>query len=544
MAKTESTAVNALIDLVNTQKPLPADPSEDLMFAAPRKGSGRVASTELLGAREVEPLPRGRVGLGTQTNLSPAQPGVRMSSQPVRAMTIPPLSTRPSGALPVQGMASRETKPTLPPPIRSRSQGTPAPELSSTSMRSASTPTPSHPVPPASRSLVHATVAPASMPVAAPFEPARVAPATLEPARVAPATLDMTSNQPWFDSATTDAIEAELSESHSEGTLQLQKTTGTLGLVGKLIMPMLLLVIAGIFVGGFIAFDGDGGKKSRSTQAAATPVAIASPDSVAAAAPIAAVAVEGTQAEPAVKADDVKPAEVITPAPIAAVPPPAPVGPLPGSAPALVDVRIDSKPSGATVMLVDRGKTTFLGTTPISTAVDPSRTYDIVFTYEDRPTQLEHLDATATTHLAVVLGKAGNAAPPATKPVVTAVVAAKPVGVAKAAPMTAAVPKAPVVAKPVAKVEPKRVETAVAAPAVKKPAAGGAGVLMISSKPPCEIHVDGKPTGLMTPQRAISLAAGAHNITLVSPDKAIKRTFAVQIAADKPTKVIQDLMKP
>jgi hypothetical protein len=57
--------------------------------------------------------------------------------------------------------------------------------------------------------------------------------------------------------------------------------------------------------------------------------------------------------------------------------------------PKLVDVRIDSKPSGATVMLVDRGKTTFLGTTPISTAVDGSRKYDLVFTYPNKPTQLK-----------------------------------------------------------------------------------------------------------------------------------------------------------
>ena len=65
---------------------------------------------------------------------------------------------------------------------------------------------------------------------------------------------------------------------------------------------------------------------------------------------------------------------------------------------------------------------------------------------------------------------------------------------------------------------------------------------MISSKPPCEIVIDGKATGLMTPQRGIPLAAGKHKITLVSPDKKITKTVAVDIVADKPTKVIQDLM--
>ncbi|MGE0401887.1 MAG: PEGA domain-containing protein, partial [Kofleriaceae bacterium] len=72
---------------------------------------------------------------------------------------------------------------------------------------------------------------------------------------------------------------------------------------------------------------------------------------------------------------------------------------------------------------------------------------------------------------------------------------------------------------------------------------GGEGTLMISSKPPCEIWIDGNSTGLMTPQRAIPLSAGKHKITLVSPDKAHKKTIAVEITADKPTKVIQDLLK-
>jgi hypothetical protein len=47
MAKTESTAVNELIELVATQKPLAADPSEDLMFRAPARtvSAPRMTST-------------------------------------------------------------------------------------------------------------------------------------------------------------------------------------------------------------------------------------------------------------------------------------------------------------------------------------------------------------------------------------------------------------------------------------------------------------------------------------------------------------------
>jgi len=66
---------------------------------------------------------------------------------------------------------------------------------------------------------------------------------------------------------------------------------------------------------------------------------------------------------------------------------------------------------------------------------------------------------------------------------------------------------------------------------------------MISTKPPCEILVDGKPTGLVTPQRAIMLPVGTHKITLVNQADNIKKTIAVEISADQATKVIQDLMQ-
>src|SRR5262249_22705024 len=51
----------------------------------------------------------------------------------------------------------------------------------------------------------------------------------------------------------------------------------------------------------------------------------------------------------------------------------------------LADLRIDSRPQGATVMLVDNGKTSFLGTTPVAASLDPSRAYDVIFTLEGHP---------------------------------------------------------------------------------------------------------------------------------------------------------------
>ena len=98
-------------------------------------------------------------------------------------------------------------------------------------------------------------------------------------------------------------------------------------------------------------------------------------------------------------------------------------------------MRIDSTPSGADVSLVDRGKTTFLGTTPINASVDPSRSYDVVFTYANKPTRVEHLDPRKTTRLAITLGKTAKTetpkadvpkAPKVDKKAITEVKVAKP----------------------------------------------------------------------------------------------------------------------
>ena len=89
--------------------------------------------------------------------------------------------------------------------------------------------------------------------------------------------------------------------------------------------------------------------------------------------------------------------------------------------------------------------------------------------------------------------------------------------------------------KPVAAPEPeKKVEKAVVA--------AGTGTLMISTKPPCEIMIDGKATGMSTPQRAMSLPAGAHKITLVNAGANINKIVMVQINADQATKLVKDLL--
>jgi hypothetical protein len=306
----------------------------------------------------------------------------------------------------------------------------------------------------------------------------------------------MTSNQAWFD----EVERVERSE-RTEGTARVPRTTHWTAILPKLIVPMILLIIVGVFVGGYFAFDGDGQSKAKAVTSPTTPAAPAETTREAAvAAPSPSVP---AVAEPAA----ITPPNLAAPSASETLPPPVAPPTL------LADLRIDSTPSGATVMLVDRGKTSFLGTTPLVTAIDPSRSYELVFTSEEgAKTHVERV-APKTSKVAVKLPRAKAARAPT-------------------APAT----------------EPrraKRVESAptpAPAPAPTPAPPRGEGTLMISTKPPCEIHINGAATGLITPQRAIKLPAGKHRITLVNAEKQINKSFTVEITADQATKLIQDLM--
>lgn len=157
--------------------------------------------------------------------------------------------------------------------------------------------------------------------------------------------------------------------------------------VGKLVLPMVLLVIAGTVIGGYVVFRGGGELSSREV------AAVSAPETTPAVNPAPVVAEpkvpEPTPASPA----NVEPAAAAETAARPAM---------------LVDVRIDSTPSGATVTLVDRGTPQFVGTTPVNATVDASREYDLVFTYPNKATWVEHLDASATRRVAVTLGAGGR----------------------------------------------------------------------------------------------------------------------------------------
>jgi hypothetical protein len=208
--------------------------------------------------------------------------------------------------------------------------------------------------------------------------------------------------------------------------------------------------------------------------------------------------------------------------------------------PALLAVELDSEPSGATVLLVDGSTTVTLGATPFTHELEPTRSYELMFTLSGHRSALITVDPTKSQRVSVDLASSTATAAPRAEAAVaveTKVAKAEPKRVAKAEPKPA--PKA--ASKAQAKAAPRVAIAPPAKPVAK--VAGGKGMLMIGAKPPCDIFIDGKPTRLKTPQREIKLAPGPHKITLVNKEHKITETFTVDVKAGAPTKVVKDLTK-
>ncbi len=69
------------------------------------------------------------------------------------------------------------------------------------------------------------------------------------------------------------------------------------------------------------------------------------------------------------------------------------------------------------------------------------------------------------------------------------------------------------------------------------------GTLMLGAKPPCDIIINGKKTGLSTPQRSIQLPEGTHRVVLVNAEHGIRKSFRVRIKSGRTTRAISDLTK-
>ncbi|MEO6952926.1 MAG: serine/threonine-protein kinase [Polyangia bacterium] len=77
-------------------------------------------------------------------------------------------------------------------------------------------------------------------------------------------------------------------------------------------------------------------------------------------------------------------------------------------------------------------------------------------------------------------------------------------------------------------------------PPVERPTAGGEGYLRINSKPWTNITIDGKDSGLHTPQTQLKLPAGSHRVQLANPQFGVRETFSVEIHAGATETVVKD----
>ncbi|MBV8757623.1 MAG: hypothetical protein JO257_10120 [Deltaproteobacteria bacterium] len=294
----------------------------------------------------------------------------------------------------------------------------------------------------------------------------------------------------------------------------------------------------GLLVAAVFATVGYLATRSKSSPKHAAPTVAAQP---AAAEPVAAqpTAPAPVAAQPTAPAPAPAPAEAPTPAVAQTQPVAAPVeAPKAPTASQQLQIPVSSMPPGAFVTLVDGDKADIVGQTPMTLSLDVSKPHDIALTMVGRETQLVHVPTGGLNTLAVTLPLKEGAQP---------AVAAAPAPAPKASAehVTAMVQPKQETPAPRHKAQPQAEPQHVAAPAPRavESAPAGSGVLMISSKPPCEIIVDGKSTHLQTPQRALPLSAGAHTVMLVNAQMHIKKQIAVDIVAKKPTKVIQDFLK-
>jgi hypothetical protein len=173
--------------------------------------------------------------------------------------------------------------------------------------------------------------------------------------------------------------------------------------------------------------------------------------------------------------------------------------------------KLTSEPPGARVTLVVDGEKRVLGVTPVDVSLDPRKRYEAVFRREGYAAASRPIPITGAeqVQVAVVLERAGKLAG----------------GEARAAPRRARAAKA--AAEP---------------PAAEEPAAPvGEGTLGLMSKPPCRIFIDGRDTGLKTPQAEIKLNAGRHRVTLINDEFGLKESFVVEIQPGETMKAIKDL---
>ena len=183
--------------------------------------------------------------------------------------------------------------------------------------------------------------------------------------------------------------------------------------------------------------------------------------------------------------------------------------------------KFDSQPPGAAVSLIIDGKRTELGPSPQTAKLDPRKSYQVLFEKAGYVSVNKPILFGGSTEEKVLvnLEKAGTETPPVA-PVASHTPG--PVTHPETHPQTVVKTDTPKTDTPV-ETTPK-----------------GNGTLLLGSKPPCDVFIDGSSTGEHTPHKFTGLPAGKHKVTLVNNEFGIKESFTVEIKADGTEKQIKD----
>jgi serine/threonine protein kinase len=203
----------------------------------------------------------------------------------------------------------------------------------------------------------------------------------------------------------------------------------------------------------------------------------------------------------------------------------------------------ETTPPGATVSLIVDGVRQPVGSSPAKAKLDPRKSYQVLFEKPGYVSVNKPIIFGGSTEekLVVNLEKAGAGTPEAPpNPPTTTHVATGPV----THPETHVATTRPDTTKPDT-TKPDTTKPDTTKPDTTKPdtqvaKTGGIGTLLLGSKPPCQVFIDGKDTGSSTPHKFDGLAAGRHKVTLVNNEFGIKETFSVDVKADGVEKQIKD----
>ncbi|MCA9671520.1 MAG: PEGA domain-containing protein [Myxococcales bacterium] len=193
-----------------------------------------------------------------------------------------------------------------------------------------------------------------------------------------------------------------------------------------------------------------------------------------------------------------------------------------------VAVKITSEPNGEAYVVRD-GNRERLGRTPIDVKLNPKNSYQVVVKrdgYDEWQTDVR-FDGDQPVEIKAKLERKGRSSkPPINKP-----------------PTKTTIKKPPVIVK---KPPIKKPPVIVKKPPIKKPPAKklitGIGTLRIASRPSTSISIDGRDTGLFTPQLRIPLPSGKHRVRLRNAKFNVDKTFTVFIRPKQATKLIKNFL--